>query len=209
MNDTNELAQLEKELQDMLRNVEPARRRMMVKKLAQVLRKGQQQRIAKQQNADGTTYQARSPRTEVTQQRLRFIYFGELRDLKNWKREHKRITGWDNKRSAIRTFLYDRIERYISVETATTTRRVKKPQPMFRRLRTASFLRANAAGDSAAVGFDGVAARIATVHQYGLEDQVNPSVRTRYPLRELLGVTNEDRDLMFDAVLDFIVGKRW
>lgn len=209
MSNTNDLAQLEKELQDMLRNVEPARRRLMVKKLAQTLRKGQQKRIAQQQNTDGTKYQARSPRTEVTQQRLRFIYFGELRDLKNWKRGHDRITGWDNKRGAIRTFLRNRIERYISVETAATTKRVRKPQPMFRRLRTASFLRARASGDSAVVGFDGVAAQIANVHQLGLEDQVNPSVRMRYPLRELLGVTPQDRELMLDAVFDFIVDKRW
>ncbi|WP_337263328.1 MULTISPECIES: phage virion morphogenesis protein [unclassified Serratia (in: enterobacteria)] len=209
MSSTSDLTQLEKELQDMLRNVEPARRRMLVKKLAQVLRKGQQQRITRQQNADGTQYQARSPRTEVTQQRLRFIYFGELRDLKNWKRGHNRITGWDNQRGAVRTFLRNRIERYISVETATTTKRVRKPQPMFRRLRTAAFLRAQAVGDTATVGFDGLAARIANVHQYGLEDQVNPSVRMRYPLRELLGVTPQDRELMLDAALDFIAGKQW
>ncbi|MNJ76186.1 Phage virion morphogenesis family protein [compost metagenome] len=80
---------------------------------------------------------------------------------------------------------------------------------MFRRLRTASFLRARVSGDSAVVGFDGVAAQIANVHQLGLEDQVNPSVRMRYPLRELLGVTPQDRELMLDAVFDFIVDKRW
>ncbi|MNW21809.1 Phage virion morphogenesis family protein [compost metagenome] len=54
-----------------------------------------------------------------------------------------------------------------------------------------------------------MAAQIANVHQLGLEDQVNPSVRMRYPLRELLGVTPQDRELMLDAVFDFIVDKRW
>lgn len=200
----NDLDELTKALQQLVGNVAPAQRRTMARKVAQELRRTQQARIRRQQNADGTPYPARSPKTKTTQQRLRFIYFGEVRDLKNWAQEHDRVTGWDNKRGAIRTFLRDRIERYLAVDTASTTRKKPRAQPMFRRLRTASFLRATGTADAATVGYDGVAALIARVHQYGLQDQVAPNVTVRYPLRELLGVTPADRETVMDIIFDII-----
>ncbi|EGY4501807.1 phage virion morphogenesis protein, partial [Salmonella enterica] len=52
------------------------------------------------------------------------------------------------------------------------------------------------------IGYSGVAARIARVHQYGLRDQVGPGVITKYPRRELLGVSVADERLIYSAVIN-------
>ncbi|MFW8532574.1 phage virion morphogenesis protein, partial [Klebsiella pneumoniae] len=78
-----------------------------------------------------------------------------------------------------------------------------KADPMFRRLRTARFLKARATSEGASVGFTGVAARIARVHQYGLRDRVNDSgAMASYPRRELLGLSKTDRMMIARQVID-------
>ncbi len=51
------------------------------------------------------------------------------------------------------------------------------------------------------VGYSGVAARIARVHQFGERDQVAPGIFTDYPVRELLGISRADERLIYNTVL--------
>lgn len=80
-------------------------------------------------------------------------------------------------------------------------KRQVKGRAMFLKIRSASYLRAEGSSDAAAVGFVGQTARIARVHQRGERDRVSKGKTAQYPQRELLGVTEEDRGMIMDAVL--------
>lgn len=78
---------------------------------------------------------------------------------------------------------------------------------MFRRIRTARFLRTSNSAAEAVVGFSGRVARIAAVHQHGLRDAVRPGgPEVDYPARELLGFSDADRDLIESLVLKHLGG---
>lgn len=80
--------------------------------------------------------------------------------------------------------------------------RVKRKLAMFKKLRTASYLKVRGDSNGAAVGFTGRIARIARIHQYGLKDRAErgaPDVR--YDQREILGFTNSDLDFIKDELL--------
>lgn len=72
---------------------------------------------------------------------------------------------------------------------------------MFVKLRTARYLKARADASGVTVGYSGVAARIARVHQFGERDQVAPGIFTDYPVRELLGISQADERLIYNTVL--------
>jgi phage virion morphogenesis protein len=72
-----------------------------------------------------------------------------------------------------------------------------KREAMFRQLRLARYMRIEADAGGLAVGFAGRVARIARVHQFGQADAVAPGgVTYRYPVRGLLGLTDEERERM-------------
>lgn len=71
---------------------------------------------------------------------------------------------------------------------------------MFVKLRTARYLKARADASGVTVGYSGVAARIARVHQFGERDQVAPGIFTDYPVRELLASAADER-LIYNTVL--------
>ncbi|ROL87999.1 phage virion morphogenesis protein [Pseudomonas protegens] len=82
--------------------------------------------------------------------------------------------------------------------------RIKRQMQMFKKLRTASFLKVQGDGNAISVGFTGRVARIARVHQYGLKDRAEhgaPDVR--YEQREVLGFTEKDIDIVKDYLLDY------
>lgn len=83
--------------------------------------------------------------------------------------------------------------------------RVKRKLAMFKKLRTASYLKVRGDSNSVTVGFTGRIARIARVHQYGLNDRAErgaPDVR--YEQRQVLGFTSTDMELIRDGVLAHI-----
>ncbi|NWA69000.1 phage virion morphogenesis protein [Pseudomonas reactans] len=83
--------------------------------------------------------------------------------------------------------------------------RVKRKLAMFKKLRTASYLKVRGDSNAVTVGFTGRIARIARVHQYGLKDRAErgaPDVR--YEQRELLGFTETDLELIKDHLLDHL-----
>lgn len=80
-------------------------------------------------------------------------------------------------------------------------------QSLFTRLRDKQHLRIRTAtAGLAEVGFTGRDERIARIHHYGLTDQVNPHLRIRYPIRQLLGITDADRDTIAATVMAHIAG---
>ena len=80
--------------------------------------------------------------------------------------------------------------------------RIRRRLDMFKKVRTASYLKIRGDSNAVTVGFTGRIARIAKVHQYGLKDRAErgaPDVR--YDQREVLGFTEADLDLIRDGLL--------
>ena len=76
-----------------------------------------------------------------------------------------------------------------------------KRKAMFRKLRNTTNLKAGSTDTEAWVGFSGRAARIARVHQEGLEDVPAKGVKpVRYARRVLLGDTEADRQVLLDIL---------
>ncbi|WCH24348.1 phage virion morphogenesis protein [Aeromonas salmonicida] len=88
----------------------------------------------------------------------------------------------------------------------------RKPQPklkkgrgrlcrkMFFKITSRTWLKASATQSQAVVEFVGSANRLATIHQYGLKDRIKGRV-IRYPARELLGITNQEVELLDELLL--------
>ena len=80
--------------------------------------------------------------------------------------------------------------------------RIKRQVRMFQKMPKASYLKAKGDGQSITVGFTGRVARIARVHQYGLNDRAEANAPPiRYTRREVLGLTATDVALIRDGLL--------
>lgn len=80
--------------------------------------------------------------------------------------------------------------------------RVRRKLAMFKKLRTASYLKVRGDSKAITVGFTGRIARIARVHQFGLKDRAEPGAPDiQYEKREVLGFTEADLDLIRDSLL--------
>ncbi|WP_129503783.1 phage virion morphogenesis protein [Aeromonas veronii] len=66
---------------------------------------------------------------------------------------------------------------------------------MFQHLVSPRWLKATSTEHQAVVEFVGSANRLATIHQYGLKDRIKGR-EIRYQARELLGITNEEVELL-------------
>ncbi|MDU7777644.1 MAG: phage virion morphogenesis protein [Aeromonas caviae] len=88
----------------------------------------------------------------------------------------------------------------------------RKPQPklkknrgrlrrkMFFKISSPAWLKARANEHQAVVEFVGTANRLATIHQYGLKDRIKGR-EISYPARELLGITEQERDQLETTLL--------
>lgn len=82
--------------------------------------------------------------------------------------------------------------------------RVKRTA-MFVKLRTTRHLRADVDAQALAIGFANRAARIARVHQFGQSERISAvGPEYRYPVRTLLGFTENDQDLIRDLLLKHV-----
>lgn len=74
--------------------------------------------------------------------------------------------------------------------------------PMFRKLRNAKHLKAQAFRDSAVVQFVGRAERLARIHHFGLRDFVSPGgAEYEYPARPLIGITQAQIEQISNLIL--------
>lgn len=77
-----------------------------------------------------------------------------------------------------------------------------KRRAMFAKLRTIQYLKIDADGNGLAVGFAGRVAALARVHQEGETSPVRPGgPRYKYPVRQLLGFTASEREMIQDRLL--------
>ncbi|CDL83834.1 phage virion morphogenesis protein [Xenorhabdus szentirmaii] len=198
------LLSLENELQRLLSTTTSGYRSRLARQLATAIRADQQKRIRSQKNADGSGYEPRRRRILRSQRGIRFIYRGRVRHLKNWRatrgRRGRMITGFDEDRSAVRSFYRSEIDRYLEIDHSETRKTTTRRDPMFQRLRTARFLKMRTSADSAVVGFQGRAAAIARQHQYGLTGSINALARTRYPQRGLLGLSEHEKLKLIEMI---------
>ncbi len=207
MTDAAMFHQLDQVFADILGGMSPAGRLRTAREVGRMLRQSQSRRIARQENPDGSKFEKRRRKVLRSQAGIGFIWNGETRRLKNWRATKgsrgRMLTGFDEGRSAIRSFYREDIERYLDINFTQTRKDTTKADPMFRRLRTARFLKARADASGTTVGYSGVAARIARTHQYGLRDRVNKSgAVATYPQRQLLGITKADRMAIARSVID-------
>nr|WP_186354018.1 phage virion morphogenesis protein [Pseudomonas psychrotolerans] len=73
---------------------------------------------------------------------------------------------------------------------------------MFEKIRRARYLKAEGTPRQAVIGFGGRVARIAEIHQHGLNDRpAKKAPSMRYPRRELLGLTKSDLKLVEGILL--------
>lgn len=80
--------------------------------------------------------------------------------------------------------------------------RVKRKLAMFKKLRTASYLKVRGDSNAVTVGFTGRIARIARVHQYGLKDRAaRGAPEVLYDQREVLGFTEDEKSKLYDKLL--------
>jgi phage virion morphogenesis protein len=85
--------------------------------------------------------------------------------------------------------------------------RIRAAGKMMVGLRAARRLKATASGDGAEIGWTGAAARIAAVHQEGALDYVdreNSYAKARYPVRQLIGLPEDDIAFVRQALLDHL-----
>lgn len=83
--------------------------------------------------------------------------------------------------------------------------RIRRKLAMFKKLRTASYLKVRGDSNTVTVGFTGRIARIARVHQYGLKDRAERDAPyVRYEQRELLGFNESDLDLIRNSLLTYL-----
>lgn len=76
---------------------------------------------------------------------------------------------------------------------------------MFAKLRTNRYMKASGGDSAAVVEFTGKVQRIARVHQLGLKDKPSPkSTAVEYPQRQLLGFTDDDRQLVESVIIDYL-----
>ena len=86
--------------------------------------------------------------------------------------------------------------------------RIRRKVEMFKKLRTATYMKARGDGNAITVGFTGRISRIARVHQFGLRDRAERgSSDVRYEQREILGFTNADHDLIRELLLEHLVNQ--
>jgi phage virion morphogenesis protein len=83
--------------------------------------------------------------------------------------------------------------------------RIHRKLAMFKKLRTASYMKVRGDRNAVTLGFTGRIARIARVHQYGLKDRAERGAPdARYEQREVLGLTDADLELVRTGVLNWI-----
>lgn len=80
-----------------------------------------------------------------------------------------------------------------------------KRRAMFAKMKTARFLKIETDADGLAIGFAGRVARLARIHQHGEKSQVVPGIEYQYPVRQLLGFTEQDREMIRDRLLSRLV----
>ncbi|MFT3967914.1 MAG: phage virion morphogenesis protein [Sphingobium sp.] len=217
MSDLDGLVELERIAGGLVMSLDGAGRRRLLRAMARDIRKSQSARIAEQRDPDGPAYEPRKARREEKPGAypVRFLYpkgspSPRLVLMKSWVRQGPLITGFDIEAGGLRSFFWDRIEKWLPVEAKDAAKpggRLRRRgsirrAAMFRKLRNGRNLKAGTDDLGAWVGFTGRAAAVAGVHQGGGMDRPAANAKpVRYPRRVLLGLTAAERSHMLDLLL--------
>ncbi|WP_447877702.1 phage virion morphogenesis protein [Serratia fonticola] len=91
---------------------------------------------------------------------------------------------------------------YASRRQSVRGKKGRVKRAMFAKLRTNRYMKAKGSNDDAVVEFVGRVQRMARVHQDGLKDRpTRYSKEVRYDVRELLGFSEADRQIVEDVVI--------
>lgn len=214
-----DLAELETLVGGMLNSLEPSARRKLFRRVATTMRRQNRARIKKQKNPDGSAFSERKAPAEPVagQFAVKFLYPSggsgppRLVFMKSWEKQGPIFTGFDVKAGGIRSFEYDKVIKWLRVNPAEENsgagqirkRRTIRQRAMFRKIgRT---MQAGQNDHEAWIGFGGMVASVASVHQFGLKDKPARHAReVRYARRELLGMTAKEREELIDAVIEHL-----
>lgn len=213
----DDLSQIEAVAGALIRSISSGERRRLLRAIARDIQKSQSARIARQVAPDGSAFAARKEKKQPTpgNHSVKFLYpkgaaAPRLVLMKSWVHEGPLLTGFDIEAGLIRSFFWDKVDRWLPVEADEQNKgggKLRKrgsirQKAMFKKLRNGRNLRADATDIEAWIGFSGRAAEIARVHQDGLSDRPAAKARpVRYARRELLGVTAAERNAVLDKLL--------
>lgn len=201
-NDT--LRQFDSELTHLLSHMSTQQRRQLAKEITRDLHRSQIKRIQQQKNPNGSSYTKRKASFVTVQREIQFMWRGQKRTLRTWRKNAKTITGWDVDKKALRSFRKSDIQHYISLKKdKIRTARNTKQTRMFKKLATARFLRMSHSDKGAAIYFLPSAGKIAGVHQLGLTEQIGHTKIT-YPARQLLGLTPQEIQHIEHQLIEFL-----
>ncbi|KQN29708.1 phage virion morphogenesis protein [Sphingomonas sp. Leaf38] len=204
----------------LLRQLGASERRSLLRRMARQVQQSQSARIGRQEAPDGSKFAPRRERRELKpgNYAVKFLYpkgdaNARVVFLKSWVHDGPLMTGFDIEAGGIRSFFYDKVEKYLPVDAGEQNAGAGKlrrkgtirQKAMFRKLRSARNLRAGSTDREAWIGFSGRAAEIARVHQEGLRDKPSRKGRAvRYAERGLLGVTQAEQSRALDMLLEHV-----
>jgi len=214
---SDDLAEVERIAGALLRSIAPAERRRLLRAMAKDLQRSESARIGRQQNPDGTGF---APRKKKVPPRpgnyaVKFLYpkgapEPRLVLMKSWVHEGNLLTGFDIEAGGIRSFFWDKVDRWLPLESDEQNKGAGKFRrkgsirrtAMFRKLRNGRNLRTAASDREAWVGFTGRASEIARVSQDGLKDK--PTIKSKpvpYPVRIILGISSKEMKLIINSFM--------
>jgi hypothetical protein len=213
----DDLSELEQFARDALDRVSASEQRRLLRAIGATIQSSQRARIASQQAPDGSAYPKRKTKEAPSPGKfaLRFLYpkgGAEPRTafLKSWVHQGPIFTGYDIEAGAIRSFYWDKVDKFLPIPAADQNRNAGKmprrgrirARAMFRKLKGPRFLQKGVAGSEAWIGFSGRAGEVARVHQEGLEDKPSQKAKmVRYIRRQLLGLTPVERDRVMSLLI--------
>lgn len=205
----------------LLRKASAPERRRILREFAREVRAGQSARIGRQQEPDGHAFTPRRPRkADATGAfAVKFLYpkgaaEPRLVFMKSWVRQGPLLTGYDVEAGGIRSFFWDKVAEWLPVESADQNKRGGKFRrqgavrrgAMFRKLRSARYLKAGSTADEAWVGWiDPAVSRVARVHQDGGSDRPAAHAKpVRYARRMLIGLGSFELNALVGRLLGYI-----
>ena len=126
-NDT--LRQFDSELTHLLSHMSTQQRRQLAKEITRDLHRSQIKRIQQQKNPNGSPYTKRKASFVTVQREIQFMWRGQKRTLRTWRKNTKTITGWDVDKKALRSFRKSDIQHYISLKKTKSELRVTQSKP--------------------------------------------------------------------------------
>ncbi|OJW58015.1 MAG: hypothetical protein BGO57_12235 [Sphingomonadales bacterium 63-6] len=219
--DGGDLAELEGFVGGILKSLEPAERRKLFRQITTNMRRQQRERIRAQRNPDGSAFEKRRAPIEPqpVNHTIKFLYPAggsgapRVALLKSWVRQGPIFTGYDIAAGGIRSFERDKVVKWLRADPADENKsagRIRnrptiRQHAMFRKI--GRVMQAGQSDQEAWIGFGGMVAAVAQVHQFGLKDKPARHAReTRYARRELLGMTSAEREALLDAVIEHLAG---